>query len=922
LGWCTEILGDVHARIRKLRPRNTIALPIVVLLLLIGAGILTAGYYINKSVFYAVFEERESNKARNINLTIESIVSTEVNRISSLAKILKNDTDIAYGLFHYSGTRGDTGPLKAAMNQLYPKMSLRVFVMSDANGKILYRAGKAKVPGEENLERIPEFKRALKGDQVVTAIRSPDGFGIWAVVPVYIFGKAKPSGLLFLGNSIDNDFAKKIARETGSQVFLATPDGVFAKSYDVGVAEGFNPLLAKSSMEGNRPIFHMDRKNYRSYTYVPIQIVKEQVCLVIETDTSVIKDLLAMNRTRMIQWGFILLVGIAMVGTGLTFLLIWPLNRLRGKALQAIREYSGAGIDAVPRGNELSTLVRANDIMLDTIKNHLAERTRAEDAFRETSHTLHALIEASPLAVVVSDASGTVRLWNPAAVRMFGWTAEETFGHPNPLLSTEGNPGLRATCDLVLRGEKFSNTEICGRDRSGSKIIFTFSGAPLLNAQGEIASMMAIMTDITDAKAAEEALRRSEGQLRQSTKMEAIGKLAGGVAHDFNNLLSVITGYSELLLTRIDDTNPARREIVEIHKAGERAGTLTHQLLAFSRRQVLKPKMLRMNEVVENLGKMLQRLIGEDIDFAMESQEDLWTVRADPSQIEQILMNLCVNARDAMPSGGKLVVSTANVTLEAPLVERELTIPPGRYATLRVVDDGSGMDEEILSRVFEPFFTTKDQGKGTGLGLATVYGIVKQSDGYIRVNSAPGEGTTFSVYLPAAERNEPETEEDRPETEREGPGGKWTILLAEDEEMVRELAIEIFQEDGYTVLDAENGAAALAICDRYEGCIDLLVTDLVMPGMNGIELARRVCDSRPGMPVLFMSGYAEDAKERLGDLDDGRDFLQKPITPTKLSRKVRKILSERAGGDPGATPPCGRGFPPPAKAVGGLRLNH
>jgi len=896
LGPISGIFGDVWAGIRKLRPRNTIAVPIVLLLLIIGAGILTAGYYINKSVFHAVFEERESNKAGNIHLTIESIVSTEVNRISSLAKILKNDTDIVYGLFHYSGTRGDTTPLKSAMRQLYPKMNLQVFVMSDIKGNVLYRAGKEKVPGEGKPDTMPAFNRALKGDQVITAVHTPEGFGIWAIVPVHAFGKAKPSGLLVLGNRIDDDFAKRIARETGSQVFLATPDGVFAGSYDTGSAGAINPLLARSSIEEHRPIFHMDRKNYRSHTYVPIRIVDGQFCLVIETDTSVIKDLLAMNRTRMVQWGFILLVGIAMVGTGLTLLLVWPLNRLRGKALQAIREYSGAGLDAVPRGNEISTLVRANDIMLDTIKNHLAERTRAEDALRETSHTLYALIEASPLAVVVSDASCTVQVWNPAAVRMFGWTEAEAIGHSNPLLSSEGNPELRTICNLVLHGEKFSNSEICVRDRAGSEIFLAFSGAPLLDAQGEIASMMAIMTDITDAKSAEEALHRSEEQLRQSMKMEAVGKLAGGVAHDFNNLLSVITGYSELLLTRTDGRNPARREIEEIHKAGERAAALTQQLLAFSRRQVLKPKRLRMGDVVENLGKMLRRLIGEDIDFATESQEDLWTVRADPNQIEQILMNLCINARDAMPAGGKLVVSTANVTLESPLAERELTIPPGRYATLRVADNGSGMDEVILSRIFEPFFTTKGHGKGTGLGLATVYGIVKQSEGYIRIVSAPGKGTTFSVYLPAAEGEEPETEENRPEAERECPAGKWTILLAEDEEMVRELAIEIFRGAGYTVLDAPNGAAALAICDRHEGGIDLLVTDLVMPGMNGIELARRVCESRPGIPVLFMSGYAEDARERLGDLDDGRDFLQKPITPTKLSRKVREILSERAGG--------------------------
>jgi PAS domain S-box-containing protein len=898
LGNFSEIFGEIPTRIRALRLRNTIAIPIVLLLLVTGAGILTAGYYINKSVFHAVFEERESNNARNIHLTIESIVSTEVNRISSLARILKNDTDIVYGLFHYSGTQGDTRPLKSAMSQLYPKMNVQVFVMSDAKGNILYRAGKEKVPGEGKLGSMRAFKRALKGDRVVTAMLTPDGFGIWAIVPVYVFGKTAPSGLLFLGSRLDNDFAKKIARETGSQVFLATPEGVFAGSYDIGFAGAFDPLLAKGSLEERRPIFHMDRKNYRSYTYVPIPIVDERFCLVIETDTSVIKDLLAMNRTRMTHWGFILLIGIAMVGGGLTLLLILPLNRLRAKALQAIREYSGAGLDTVPRGNELSTLVQANDIMLDTIKNHIAERTRAEEAFRETSRNLHALIEASPLAVVVSDLSGTVHVWNPAAVRMFGWTEAETADHPNPLLSPDGNPELRATCNLVLHGERFSNTEICGRTRDGSEIFLAFSGAPLLDAQGEIASMMAIMTDITDAKTAEEALHRSEEQLRQSLKMEAVGKLAGGVAHDFNNLLSVITGYSELLLTRTDDRNPARREIEEIHKAGERAAALTQQLLAFSRRQVMKPKLLRMDEVVENLGKMLRRLIGEDIDFTTESQEDLWAVRADPSQIEQILMNLIVNARDAMPAGGKLAVSTANFLLETPLVERELTIPPGRYATLRVADSGNGMGEEILSRIFEPFFTTKDQGKGTGLGLATVYGIVKQSEGYIRVVSTPGEGTTFTIYLPAPEGEEPETEEDRPEAEYEDPEEKRTILLVEDEEMVRELAIEIFHGAGYTVLDAPNGADALAINARHDGRIDLLVTDLVMPGMNGIELARRVCDSRPGIPVLFMSGYAEDAKEHLGFLDEGRAFLQKPITPTKLSRKVREIFSGRAAGIP------------------------
>jgi PAS domain S-box-containing protein len=887
---------DVLEKLRGIRVRRSIVFPVVLLLLFIGAGLLLAGYEINKSVFHTVFEERERNKAKGAHQVIESIVTQEVSRIMGLARILKSDTDIVYGLFHYNGTQGDTKPIRLAMEQLFSKMNVSLFVMTDPDGKILYRAGREKGPEQKGLAGMPAFRKALKGEQVVTTLSGTEGTGIVAIVPVYVFGKDKPGGMLILGNRIDDDFAAKIARETGNQVFIATPEKVIAGSYDVSMTEVFDPALAHASLTQRESLFHIDKKAYRSYTYVPLTIVDRQFCLLIESDISVIRELLAKNRARMTQWGLILLVGLAVIGIGVTFLLIWPLNRLYGKALNTIREYSGSDVEVLPEENEISTLVRANDVMLETIKNHLAERTRAEEAFHETSGKLHALIEASPLAVVVGDASGTVHVWNPAAVRMFGWSEAEAIGRPNPLLSSGEAQELRATCNLVLLGEKFSNTQISCRARDGSEIVLAFSGAPLLDAQGNISSMMAIMADITDRKKAEEALRRSEEQLRQSMKMEAVGKLAGGVAHDFNNLLSVITGYSELLLLRTDERNPVRKEIEEIHKAGERAAALTHQLLAFSRRQVLKPKMLRMDEVVENIGKMLRRLIGEDIEFATEAEEGLWTVQADPSQIEQILMNLCVNARDAMPGGGQLTVCMGNTTLESPLLERELSIPPGRYATLRVTDNGTGMDEEVLSRIFEPFFTTKAQGRGTGLGLATVYGIVKQSDGYIRVESAPGKGTTFTVYLPAVEGTDQEREGEPPQETPEETGGNETILLVEDEEMVRDLASEIFRGKGYTVLDAPNGASALEITRRHAGPIDLLVTDLVMPGMNGIELAEKVTAARPGTPVLYMSGYAEDARKQLGRMARGRAFLQKPITPTTLSRKARELLRERESG--------------------------
>ena len=884
-------IKDIPKRIRKIRIRNSIVMPIVLLLLSIELVVLVTGYYVNKSVFYSVFEERESNKARNIHLTIESIVSTEVKRISSIAKILKNDTDIVYGLLHYTGTGGDTTPLKSAMDQLDPKMNLPVFVVADTRGNILYRAGKGKEFPKGGLSEMPAFRRALRGEQVIMATDKPGGWGIWAIVPVFGFDKGNPSGVIFLGSWINNDFARKIAQETGTQLFIATTERVIAGSYERDLQESFDPSLARSSLAGQNSTFQVDRANYRSYTYVPLKIVDHEFCLVIETDISVIQDLLVKNRDKMVKWGIVLLLGIALVGMVLAFTLIWPLNRLYIKALQVIREYSGTETDAIPRGNEISTLVRANDVMLETIKNHLSERIRAEEALRETSHTLESLIQASPLAVIVSDASGAVRVWNPAAVRLFGWREDEVAGRLNPLLSAEGNPELCKTCRLVLRGERFSNREIRGHRADGSEIILAFSGAPLSATDGSVVAMMAIVADISEAKRGEMALRRSEDQLRQSQKMEAVGRLAGGAAHDFNNLLSVINGYTELLLLKLNMRNPLRRELEEIHRAGERATSLTRQLLAVSRRQILQPKLLRIPEVVENIRDMIGRLIGEDIEFVTESSPDPWTVRADPSQVEQILLNLVVNARDAMPRGGKLVISTENGILETPFVEGDLAIPPGRYATLRVVDTGCGMDKATLSRIFEPFFTTKEQGKGTGLGMATVYGIVKQSAGHIRVQSSPGSGTSITVYLPETVRDDSETEEKSRSPVIEESAGTGTVLLVEDEEMVRGLAVEILQRYGYTVLEAPDGNGALSIVESHRGKIDLLITDLVMPGMNGIELAGRFHDIRPGVPVLFMSGYSEDAVEHLGEMSDRQQFLQKPITPSILSRKVREILA-------------------------------
>ena len=393
-----------------------------------------------------------------------------------------------------------------------------------------------------------------------------------------------------------------------------------------------------------------------------------------------------------------------------------------------------------------------------------------------------------------------------------------------------------------------------------------------------------------DLERSNDALRRSEEQLRQAQKLEAIGQLAGGVAHDFNNLLTAIMGYGQLLTKRLDTHGPARRDVDEILRAADRAASLTRQLLAFSRQQVLEPRVLDLNAAVSDVDKMLRRLVGEDVDLVTAPAADLGRVKVDPGQIEQVLMNLVVNARDAMPQGGKLTIETANVELDASHVQARHEMKPGEYVMLAVSDTGCGMTHEVASRVFEPFFTTKELGKGTGLGLSTVHGIVKQSGGHIELYSEPGQGTTFKVYLPRVQ----ESAEALPASH--GPisqcEGTETLLLVEDEDTIRRAMRESLELMGYLVLEAKDGSHAITHCERRGQPIDLLVTDVVMPLMSGPELVQRVMLVRPGLRVLFVSGYADHALVHRGLRTAGSAFLQKPFTPERLARKVRELLDE------------------------------
>ena len=414
----------------------------------------------------------------------------------------------------------------------------------------------------------------------------------------------------------------------------------------------------------------------------------------------------------------------------------------------------------------------------------------------------------------------------------------------------------------------------------------------ICDEKGNPLGMRGVTIDITASKEAERGRAQLEEQLRQAQKIDSIGRLAGGVAHDFNNILTAIKGYAELMLLELTPGDPLRSSVTEIRRAGERAADLTHQLLAFSRRQLLQPTVLALNSLIADNMKMLKRLLGEDIELVTLLDSELGQVKADSGQMDQVILNLALNARDAMPLGGRLTLETRNVILHEEYVQRHFSLQPGSYVMLAISDIGCGMDEETLSHIFEPFFTTKEPGKGTGLGLSTVYGIVQQSGGSICVYSEPGRGTTFKIYLPRIVDSVAEPEEKR--SEPEGPRGSETILVVEDDEIVLRLTCQALRRYGYLVIEAANGDEALLACERHVGTISLIITDVVMPQISGPELAAKLHPLHPETQVLYMSGYTEDAVVRHGFLGSALFFLQKPFSPSLLVNKVRDILDQQS----------------------------
>ncbi len=517
------------------------------------------------------------------------------------------------------------------------------------------------------------------------------------------------------------------------------------------------------------------------------------------------------------------------------------------------------------------------------LERELAERKQIEQKLRQQA----ALIDLAYAAIIVRDINNTVIYWNPSAVETYGWSAEEAKGKiADTLLQTKFPIPLEELNSVLFTSGRWHG-ELRHVRRDGAEIVVESRKAIVRDDNGEPTAILEVNRDITERRRAEEALRQAEEQLRQAQKLEAVGQLAGGIAHDFNNLLTAILGQSELLLRQHDDDS-LRRKVEEIKKAGDRAALLTYQLLAFSRKQILQPKVLDLNVVVSEMDKILQRLIEENIEIKPILDPLLGRVKADPGQISQVIINLTINARDAMPRGGRITVETQNVYLDEEYASEHVSVRPGHYVMLAVSDTGAGMDAKTQKHIFEPFFTTKEVGKGTGLGLSTVYGIVKQSGGNIWVYSEVGRGTTFKVYLPRVEDEIEQAATDAASGNL--PRGTETILLVEDEEAVRKLARDILESCGYTVLEAANGAEAIAICEDQDCEIDLLITDVVMPRMDGREVAERLTLLRPQLRVLFMSGYTENAIVHHGVLDEGANFIAKPFSLEKLARKVRELL--------------------------------
>ena len=699
------------------------------------------------------------------------------------------------------------------------------------------------------------------------------------------FAQAEVLGTVTFGFPLDDTVARQLAQIARADINLVSGNHLAGSSLSAEEQKGVASLLATGSLgtvtgvsPGVRTIGH---RTFIEGTFPLFRDRQTDVGhLVLLQDWAPTQAFLDELRTALLFAG-VGAFALALAG-GLYF--SHRTSRPLVELAAAARDIAGGDWSRT-----VATRGSAEAAMMATAFNDMTRSLRDQSARLKASYLRFSTVTQSARdAIISTDADGDITFWNRSAEATFGYTESEAIGHPITMLIAESDrPAYAAALpDPRVDDLTFGHIiEVTGLRKDGGRFPSEFSLAALHGREGT--AFTAVVRDVMERKQSQDTLRQRDEQLRQAQKMEAIGRLAGGVAHDFNNLLMAIHGYAEMLVQNLQEGDERRADAEEIIKAADRAAGLTRQLLAFSRRQVISQQAVALDQLVQNMQNMLQRLIGAEIQISTEIWPDLTPVLADTTQLEQILVNLVINARDAMPQGGRITIELRNLELDKIGVAAHPGLQPGDYVEMSVSDTGTGMDAETLSRIFEPFFTTKDSGKGTGLGLATVYGIVQQNNGAIEVQSRVGHGTTFYVYLPrATDLGKP-----APMIAAAPATGTETILLVEDDDRVRALVANMLRKNGFAVLLASAGDQALEISVRHRGHINMLLTDVVMPGLNGRMLAERLTATRPETRVLYMSGYSDDEILRYGVKKATAHFIQKPFSVDALLHKVRETLA-------------------------------
>ena len=707
---------------------------------------------------------------------------------------------------------------------------------------------------------------------------------------------AETLGTLTVGYALDDAVAEELALVTHCEVNLVAGEHLCGSSLNKSERSDLAAVLANGDFRAHREI-SLDEHRVGGVRYVTgaFSLFADRASdsfgrLILLQDWQPTQQFLDQLQRQLIETGVATFAVALAAGLVFSKRMSRPLKDIAAAAGDIA---SGNWARQVPvRGSaEATTMAVAFNEMSTGLRHWHEEARDKSERLQKSYDRFYSVTESARDAIISTDQTGAITFWSRSAGTIFGYQEAEALGEPLTRFIAE--PDRQAYLEALTAiglgesGMAFGRTiEIVGAQKNGNRFPIELS-LSAWQAAGA-ANFTVVVRDVTERKEAEGVLRQREDQLRQAQKMEAMGRLAGGVAHDFNNLLTAIRGYGELLLDALDQDDARRTDADEIIRAADRAAGLTRQLLLFSRRQVLVPQVLALEEIVARTENMLHRLIGEDIELTFASQAGLGRVRGDPGQIEQVLVNLVVNARDAMPSGGKIHIELDQVELDGSAGESRSGGKPGRYVRLSVADTGSGMTPDIVAQIFEPFFTTKEEGKGTGLGLATVYGIVQQGGGIIEVESQPGAGTTFRICLPQVADGDAVAAPRR--TVRLASRGVETILLVEDDDRVRALVGSVLKRSGYVVLEAAQGEQALDIARAYVAPIHLLLTDVVMPGMSGRVLSERVTSLRSETRVLFMSGYSDDAMLRHGVQAGGAQFIQKPFSIDALAAKIREAL--------------------------------